>query len=81
MRVPKRVGLEGPATFTPPEIALAKRLAEYGSAEKDLVRLIGSLVLKRPDLRVQLLYSLLYYCQARFMLEYYRLSGSTVTSH
>ncbi len=64
-----------PIGFSRPEMLLAGRLGRYGSGENDLVRLMGSLWLKRPDLRAQLRYLLLFYCQIRFMLEYYRVVG------
>ncbi len=70
----------GPAPQTAPifgmlEMALARRLAQYGIGEQRLVALIGELKIKRPDLRAQLSYALLFYCQVRFMLDFHRVWG------
>lgn len=73
---PSRSARPGPAGFNQMELALARRLAQYGSGELALVRLIQSLVGRRPDLRAQLSYILLFYCQVRFMMDIYRLSNS-----
>jgi radical SAM superfamily enzyme YgiQ (UPF0313 family) len=61
------------APFAGAEIALARRLAQYGAAEQNLLRLIEQLASQRPDLRAQLSYILLFYSQVRFMLDYYRI--------
>ena len=53
-------------------MALAQRLAHYGAAEQNLLRLIQQLASQRPELRAQLSYILLFYCQARFVLDHYR---------
>src|SRR5262245_19059800 len=55
------------------EMALAQRLAQYGPAEQNLLRLIQQLASQRPELRAQLSYILLFYCQVRFMLDHYRI--------
>jgi Domain of unknown function (DUF4070) len=70
---PSRPAYAGPAGFNRMELALARRLAQYGGGELALVRLIESLISKRPDLRAQLTYVLLFYCQVRFMMDVYRL--------
>ena len=57
--------------FGPLEIALARRLAQRGTAERQLIALIGELKTKRPDLRAHLTYALLFYCQVRFMLDHF----------
>jgi radical SAM superfamily enzyme YgiQ (UPF0313 family) len=65
-------GLKAPGAkavlFTPAARALAERLARCGSEEQELVRLIQMLIQRRPELRSQILYCLIYYCQIRYML-------------
>jgi radical SAM superfamily enzyme YgiQ (UPF0313 family) len=71
---PVRRGVTAEIGFSRLEMLLSERLRRYGSGDHELVKLIGSLSLKRPDLRAQLRFLLLFYCQVRFMLEYHRLS-------
>jgi radical SAM superfamily enzyme YgiQ (UPF0313 family) len=61
------------AAFAGAEMALAQRLAQYGPAEQNLLRLMQQLASQRPELRAQLSYILLFYCQVRFMLDHYRI--------
>jgi radical SAM superfamily enzyme YgiQ (UPF0313 family) len=61
------------APFAGAEMALAQRLAQYGPAEQNLLRLMQQLASQRPELRAQLSYILLFYCQVRFMLDHYRI--------
>jgi Radical SAM superfamily/Domain of unknown function (DUF4070) len=51
------------------EGALAKRLAQYGLAERSLLELMEGLTWRRPDLRGHLSYMLLHYCQVRYLME------------
>jgi hypothetical protein len=51
------------------EGALAKRLAQYGLAERSLLELMEELAWQRPDLRGHLSYMLLHYCQVRYLME------------
>ena len=57
-----------PVPFTPMELALAKGLARSGSETRELLRLMEMLIRLRPELRSQILYCLIYYCQIRYML-------------
>jgi radical SAM superfamily enzyme YgiQ (UPF0313 family) len=57
--------------FTRPELLLAERLGRYGADEAALVGSFATLARTRPDLRAQLRYLLLFYCQIRFLLEYH----------
>jgi radical SAM superfamily enzyme YgiQ (UPF0313 family) len=56
--------------FGPSETVLARRLAQYGPAEQRFLQLMEDLAWKRPELRPELSYILLYYCQLRHMLEH-----------
>jgi radical SAM superfamily enzyme YgiQ (UPF0313 family) len=58
--------------FRPVERLLSTRLGQLGSAERDLVQLLTKLGEERPDLVPQLGHILFYYCQVRYMLDYYR---------
>ncbi|MEX1061398.1 MAG: radical SAM protein [Methyloceanibacter sp.] len=55
----------------PPDSALAIRLSQLGTAERHLVQLLVRLEGERPDLLPQLKYILLFYCQVRYLLDYY----------
>jgi hypothetical protein len=55
------------------EAPLARRLAQYGKEEQNLLRLLQQISLKRPDLRSQLGTIFIYYCQFRHILEYNRI--------
>jgi radical SAM superfamily enzyme YgiQ (UPF0313 family) len=52
--------------------ALARRLALYGSEEQALLALFDRLAERRPELVPQLDRALLYYCQARYMFDEYK---------
>jgi hypothetical protein len=51
--------------------AVGNQLASKGDSESDLVHFLTSLVLERPYLASNLRYILLFYCQVRYMLEFY----------
>jgi radical SAM superfamily enzyme YgiQ (UPF0313 family) len=70
---PTKPGFSRPLGFGRLEMALAQRLAQYGADEKNLLKLIETLAQKRPDLRPQLSYVLLFYSQIRFMLDRHRI--------
>lgn len=53
----------------PAERVLFSRLASYGPVEWRVVRRVWNLAMKRADLRGEMLYSLMIYCQIRYMLE------------
>ena len=57
-----------PAPVTPAARALADRLARFGSEERELLRLMEMIIRLRPELRSQILFCLIYYCQIRYML-------------
>ena len=57
--------------FAPAHRILATRLSQLGAAERDLVQLLAKLGDDRPDLLPQLAHILFYYCQVRYMLDYY----------
>jgi hypothetical protein len=59
--------------FSAVETLLARRLAQRGPAERRLIDLFENLAWKRPELRPELSFSLLYYCQIRHMLEFHGL--------
>jgi radical SAM superfamily enzyme YgiQ (UPF0313 family) len=56
--------------FGPSERLLARRLAQYGPAERRLIALFEDLAWKRPELRQELGYALVYYCQFRHVMEF-----------
>jgi len=70
---PVRPGIGGQPRFGPLETAIAARLAQYGTGELRLVRLIEELFAKRADLRTQLSYQLAFYAQVRFMIAHHGL--------
>jgi radical SAM superfamily enzyme YgiQ (UPF0313 family) len=53
-------------------LPLARQLAGRGEPERRLLRFLEQLSFKRPELRAHLRIMLFYYCQARYMLEYYK---------
>jgi hypothetical protein len=56
--------------FTYPEIRLAQALARRGRREKALIDEIAQLCKARPDLIPNIGYSLMFYCQARHMMDW-----------
>ncbi|MDZ4735922.1 MAG: radical SAM protein [Rhodospirillaceae bacterium] len=54
---------------TPRERKLYTQLARRGPAERRMIRRVWSLAMARGDLRRELLYCLMIYCQIRYMLE------------
>lgn len=52
---------------------VAKQLSARGKAELDLLRWMEQLAKKRPELVVHLQDILLYYCQARYMLDFHKI--------
>lgn len=54
-------------------LVVAKQLAARGKAELNLLRWMEQLAKKRPELVVHLQDILLYYCQARYMLDFHKI--------
>ena len=52
----------------PQEKKLFMRLAQLGAGERRLLRRVWNLVIRRPELRSELIYSLMSYCQVRYLL-------------
>ena len=57
--------------FMPGDPPLATRLSQLGPDERHLVQLLVRLEGDRPDLIPQLRYILFFYCQVRYLLDYY----------
>jgi radical SAM superfamily enzyme YgiQ (UPF0313 family) len=70
---PTKSGFSATPFFRGAEMALAQRLARYGTAEQTLLRQLERLAGQRPELRAQLSYILLFYCQVRFMLDHHQI--------
>jgi radical SAM superfamily enzyme YgiQ (UPF0313 family) len=69
----RRVGIRARPLFDGRdiEVPLARRLAQFGRDEQDLLHRLQKISLKRPDLASSLRTILVYYCQYRFVLDYY----------
>jgi hypothetical protein len=52
---------------------MTERLAAYGEAERRMLARVGAVMERRPDLSAQIMKSIGYYCQARYMYESYGL--------
>lgn len=58
-----------PRAPLPPERILLERMARRGAGERRMVRRVWNLGIQRPDLRSELIYSLMSYCQVRYLLD------------
>jgi len=66
-------GVIAPPLFAGIESPLARRLAQYGKEELNLLRLFQQISLQRPDLRSHLRNVFIYYCQFRHTMEHNRI--------
>lgn len=64
---PSRLGPQQRAPL-PQEKKLFTRMARLGGGERHLLRRVWNLVVRHPELRTELIYSLMGYCQVRYLL-------------
>jgi radical SAM superfamily enzyme YgiQ (UPF0313 family) len=71
--VPDQRRKPGPRPLNVTFRKMTERLAAYGEAERRMLARVGAVMERRPDLSAQIMKSIGYYCQARYMYESYGL--------